>query len=97
MSSKTNKGPAIGQMKWPPCEITDAGGNKISPIRFAVEDQGDRVVLLPEAYAALVGKVNAGIKALERAKEHILDLKAEQGDETPAPAFIAETLKEMKR
>lgn len=59
----------VAGMKWPPCELTPTKTTRpegrVSP-RFAVEDQGDRFILSPEAYAELVRKINLGIAALER-------------------------------
>ena len=67
MSMPTKKQRAfVAKMKWPPCPITDGSGNPISPLRFAVRQYGNQVVMSADTYAKLVSKVNAAIAALER-------------------------------
>ena len=67
MSAPTKKQRAfVAKMKWPPCQITDGSGNPISPLRFAVRQDGNQIVMSADAYAALITKVNLAIDALER-------------------------------
>ena len=81
MSVPTKKQRAlVANMKWPPCPIATAVSDPVPPIvpdgvsisggyapsGFAVRQDGNRVVMSADAYAALVAKVNAGIAALER-------------------------------
>ena len=98
----------VAKMKWPPCpiETVSVSGGYIPPgqprvtgttLPFAEQHFDDRVILSPERHAELVRKINLAIEALEAAKDHILDLKAEQNDETPAPMFVDEAIKELKK
>ena len=71
-----------------------APGRQGAP-RFAVEDQGDRVVLSPAAYAALIGKVNLATETLKTLAQH--PAFADAAPEFNEGGIGYETLKELRK